>query len=190
MPRSIRGQTSWNEWMAKPTENSPDAKLSLQSGGDDEKEAKVEEAARRPNEMPPAGQSRLRILAAEDSELNQFVLKSMLEYYEYELSFVKNGREAIEAWRASDFDLILMDIQMPVMDGVAAMREIRAIEARRGGAPTPIVALTANAMTHQLEEYKAAGANLYVSKPISESDLLDAISVCMAEPHARVSRND
>lgn len=120
----------------------------------------------------------LRILAAEDSDLNQFVLRSMLEYHKHDLFFVKNGRQALEVWERGGFDLVLMDIQMPVMDGVAAIREIRSAERQQGRGRIPIIALTANAMNHQVEDYVSAGADAHVAKPIIEGDLLDAIAEC------------
>jgi CheY-like chemotaxis protein len=81
----------------------------------------------------------------------------------------------VEAWRAEPWDLILMDIQMPVMDGVAATREIRAIERREGLARTPIVALTANVLPVQQASYGEAGMDQVVPKPIEAEVLFGAI---------------
>ena len=121
----------------------------------------------------------LRILAAEDNAVNQLVLRTLLGQAGLEPVTVANGLEAVEAWQDGAWDLILMDVQMPVMDGVAATREIRAREARTGRAPTPILALTANAMTHQLETYRAAGMDGYVAKPIELSQLFAAIAAAL-----------
>ena len=74
------------------------------------------------------------------------------------------------------YDLILMDIQMPIMDGITAATEIRKAEGATGRRRTPIVALTANALTHQVEEYLAAGMDAHVAKPIEIAKLYDAIS--------------
>ena len=93
-----------------------------------------------------------------------------------EPTIVENGEEALAAWEREDWDLILMDIQMPVMDGQTATREIRAREARTGRTPTPIIALTANAMTHQSESYREAGMNGLVAKPIKIGELFAAIA--------------
>ncbi|HQT54048.1 MAG TPA: ATP-binding protein, partial [Phenylobacterium sp.] len=91
----------------------------------------------------------LRVLAAEDNSVNQLVLKTLLQQVGVEVFVVGDGQQALEAWRAHDWDLILMDVQMPVMDGPSATVAIRADEARSGRARTPIIALTANAMAHQ-----------------------------------------
>jgi CheY-like chemotaxis protein len=86
----------------------------------------------------------------------------------------------VEAWRGGDFDLILMDIQMPVMDGIAAAKAIRAAEAAERRPRTPILALTANALVHQVEEYLAAGMDGHVAKPIEINKLYDAMSRVLA----------
>lgn len=88
---------------------------------------------------------------------------------------VENGRQALEAWRARAFDLIFMDIHMPEMDGREAAAAIRREEAQIGRARTPIVALTANAMSHQAQEYLGIGMDGCVTKPIEASELLQAI---------------
>jgi CheY-like chemotaxis protein len=88
---------------------------------------------------------------------------------------VENGAEAIEAWKSGRWDVILMDIQMPVMDGVTATRQIRAFEAANDRAKTPIIAVTANAMSHQITEYAAAGMDAVVPKPLDAAALFDAI---------------
>jgi signal transduction histidine kinase/ActR/RegA family two-component response regulator len=121
-------------------------------------------------------QGGLRLLAAEDNATNQQVLAAVMESLGIDIHIVPDGQQAVEAWRACPYDLILMDIQMPVMDGIAAAREIRAAERQSGRARTPIVALTANALTHQVEEYLAAGMDGHVAKPIEIAKLYEAIS--------------
>jgi len=91
-------------------------------------------------------------------------------------------RAAVEAWRSGRFDVILMDIQMPVMDGIAAAKAIRAAEKAEKRERTPILALTANALVHQVEEYLAAGMDGHVAKPIEISKLYDAMSRVLSEP--------
>jgi len=121
-------------------------------------------------------QDGLRLLAAEDNATNQQVLAAVMESLGIEIHIVPDGKQAVEAWKDCEYDLILMDIQMPVMDGIAASREIRAAE-RDGGRPrTPILALTANALSHQVEEYMAAGMDGHVAKPIEIAKLYEAIS--------------
>jgi len=118
----------------------------------------------------------LRLLAAEDNPTNQQVLAAVLGSLGIEVHIVPDGKEAVEAWRTGTYDLILMDIQMPVMDGITAAKTIRDSEKAAGRRRTPIVALTANALTHQVEEYLAVGMDAHVAKPIEIAKLYDAIS--------------
>ena len=117
----------------------------------------------------------LRLLAAEDNPTNQLILKTLLQVFDIDVVVVENGRLAVEAWEAGGFDLILMDIQMPDMDGLAATRRIRALETELGRARTPILAVTANVMTHQLDEYQRAGMDGHVAKPIELEALYEAL---------------
>jgi CheY-like chemotaxis protein len=126
-----------------------------------------------PAELAPM---RLRVLAAEDNAVNQLVLKTLLHQLGVEPMVVDNGEAAVEAWANSEWDVILMDVQMPVMDGIAATAEIRALEAERRRRRTPIIALTANAMAHQVEHYLAAGMDGHVAKPIAAVDLFQALA--------------
>jgi signal transduction histidine kinase/FixJ family two-component response regulator len=136
-----------------------------------------EAAAREAATEEPRGEDRdLRLLAAEDNPTNRQVLQAVMDSLGIDIDIVPDGREAVEAWRIGAYDLILMDIQMPVMDGIAAAREIRGVEARERRRRTPIVALTANALTHQIEEYLAAGMDGHVAKPIEIAKLYEAIS--------------
>jgi len=130
-------------------------------------------------EVAGEGLHALRVLAAEDNEVNQLVLKTLLAQIGIEPVVVENGQQAVEAWEAEPWDLILMDVQMPVMDGPTATRAIRAGEAARGLARTPIIALTANAMSHQLAEYTAAGMDGLVAKPIEVSKLWSALELAI-----------
>ncbi len=135
--------------------------------------------------MEPAERP-LRVLAAEDNTVNQLVLKTLLQQIGVELTVVGNGAAAIEAWETEAWDLILMDIQMPVMDGPAAARVIREGERAKGRARTPIIALTANVMSHQLVEYRAAGMDAFVAKPIEIGRLFAALQEVMAGEPAEV----
>jgi signal transduction histidine kinase/AmiR/NasT family two-component response regulator len=135
-------------------------------------------AAPQPQAADPGeeeGQLRIRILAAEDNHTNQLVLKTLLEQLGVTLHVVENGQEAVEAWRDGGWDLVLMDIQMPLMDGLTATRTIRRIEAAEGRIRTPIIAVTANAAASQAAEYVAAGMDGLVPKPIQFAQLLAAI---------------
>jgi two-component system, sensor histidine kinase len=121
----------------------------------------------------------LRVLAAEDIPTNQLVLRTVLESFGVNLTMVDNGREAVEAWGQGDYDIILMDIQMPEMDGVAATLAIRAAEARSGRPRTPIIAVSANAMAHHVKEYLGAGMDGHVAKPIELVKLHTAIEAAI-----------
>ena len=121
----------------------------------------------------------VRILAAEDNALNQKVLAALLEPLGAELTVVSSGAEALEAWRSGEWNMILMDVQMPGMGGVEATRRIRAEEAAQGRAPTPIVAVSGNAMQHQMAEYRVAGMDLHVSKPIQAASLYAAVHAAL-----------
>jgi signal transduction histidine kinase/ActR/RegA family two-component response regulator len=122
----------------------------------------------------------LRILAAEDNLTNQKVLRAVLCPLDIHLTITADGAAAVEAWRTGGFDLILMDIQMPVMDGVEATQAIRAEERQRRAPRIPILALTANAMTYQVEQYLAVGMDGHVSKPIELQRLYVAIENALA----------
>ncbi|MFZ5669193.1 MAG: ATP-binding protein [Pseudomonadota bacterium] len=132
-----------------------------------------------PDAPPPA--LSIRVLAAEDNSVNQLVLKTLLHQIGVEPTLVGDGRAAVDAWATAAWDVILMDVQMPVMDGPDAVREIRAREAASGRRRTPILALTANAMSHQIAEYLAAGMDGHVAKPIEVSRLIEALQAALAD---------
>ena len=122
----------------------------------------------------------LKILAAEDNEINRLVLKQLLSHYECDLTIVEDGNQAINTWKDGAFDLVMMDIQMPLIDGVTAMKEIRRLEKELNRTRTYMVALTANAMTYQVEDYLAAGADGHIAKPIIEKDLAQTLTQAAA----------
>ena len=138
--------------------------------------------------LPLAELARVRVLAAEDNEVNRLVLRTLLAQIGLDPDIVEDGALAVEAWETGDWDVILMDIQMPNLDGVEATRAIRAREAETGRARTPIIGLTANSMSHQIAEYSAAGMDAHVSKPIDAARLFQAIAdQVAAEPQQPVS---
>ena len=118
----------------------------------------------------------LRVLAADDNGTNRLILNAMLTSLGVEVLLVEDGRKAVEAWRPGAFDMLLLDISMPVMDGITALAEIRAREAAEGVSPAPAVAITANALKHQVEEYLAAGFAVHVGKPFRRAGLAAALS--------------
>jgi CheY-like chemotaxis protein/two-component sensor histidine kinase len=124
--------------------------------------------------------ARLRVLAADDNPTNQKVVEAVLAPLNAEVVLVADGAACVEAWKTEHFDIVLMDIHMPVMDGLEAAQAIRALEARDGRPRTPIVAVTANALAHQVEGYLAAGMDGHVAKPIEVTKLYAAIEAAMA----------
>jgi CheY-like chemotaxis protein len=126
----------------------------------------------------------LRILAAEDNPINQLVLQTLLQQVGVDPVMVADGEQALAAWRSQDWDLILMDIQMPVMDGVTASRAIRSEEAAAGRPRTPIIALTANVMRDQVQAYVAAGMDDVVAKPIEVGRLIAAMEGALDDDDA------
>ena len=120
----------------------------------------------------------LKVLLAEDHPINQRVVQLILEPCGADVTVVENGAQAVAALTSQAFDVVLMDMQMPVMDGLAATRAIRALEGE--GRRTPIIMLSANAMaSHRLDALQA-GADLHVAKPVTVASLLDGIGQVMA----------
>ncbi|MBS0334037.1 MAG: response regulator [Proteobacteria bacterium] len=156
------------------------------------------DARRRTAEAPraaaiavPVREAPLRILLAEDHPTNQRVVQLILAPYEAEVVVVENGRDAVEAMTAGAYDLVLMDMQMPVMDGLAATRAIRDAEQAHGrGERTPIIMLSANAMQQHRLDAIDAGADLHLAKPITAAALVAAIAEALTaaaaeEPEAQ-----
>ena len=118
----------------------------------------------------------LRVLLAEDHPINQRVVQLILEPFGMELTTVENGREAVDAFAAETFDLVLMDMQMPIMDGLAATRALRQYEAAHPDRPrSAIVMLSANAMRQHRLDAEAAGADLHLPKPVTAVRLVEGV---------------
>ena len=113
-----------------------------------------------------------RVLLAEDHPTNQKVVCLILAPLGVEIATVGNGAEAVDLFKAEPFDVVLMDLHMPVMDGLTAIGLIRAHEAQGGAEPTPIIALTADALAEHVEATRAAGASFHLSKPIRPAALI------------------
>jgi two-component system, sensor histidine kinase len=122
----------------------------------------------------------LRVLVAEDHEVNQRVISMILDTIGARVTMVENGALAVQAFKDHDHDVILMDTQMPVMDGLTATQTIRALEAASGAVRTPIIAVTANAMSADRSASLAAGSDLHLSKPIRPTALIEALSTVLA----------
>jgi signal transduction histidine kinase/CheY-like chemotaxis protein len=116
----------------------------------------------------------LQVLLAEDNKVNQRVAQRFLERLGHHVTLANDGREAVELWQRQAFDLVLMDVQMPEMDGFEAVATIREAELGRG-TRTPVIALTAHAMSGDRERCLAAGMDGYLTKPVKLAQLVDAI---------------
>jgi CheY-like chemotaxis protein len=124
------------------------------------------------------GHRPLRILLAEDNIVNRTLIVRLLQKRGHQLVIAENGREALEAHARETFDAVLMDVQMPEMDGFEATAEIRKHELV-SGKHLPIIALTAHAMTGDRERCLAAGMDGYLTKPISPVELYDALDAAV-----------
>jgi CheY-like chemotaxis protein len=131
--------------------------------------------------MPDAEHGPMRVLLADDHPTNRKVVELILQPLGVELVSVEDGRQAVEAYSASAFDVVLMDMQMPVMDGLAATRAIRELEHETGRRRTPLFMLTANALAEHLELSRRAGADRHLSKPITAEKLIKALLEAGAE---------
>ena len=127
-------------------------------------------AERAPIPQPQRAGSGLNILLAEDNKINQRFATALLTKAGHRVTVAENGHQAVDAARHSDFDVILMDIQMPDLDGIGAAREIRELPAPKNR--VPIIAHTAHAMSGARAEYLAAGMDDYVTKPVRPEILL------------------
>ena len=131
-----------------------------------------------PDPIDPASPSEtLHVLVAEDHPVNRKVVGLLLQSMGHQVSFAEDGQQALTQASQTDFDLVLMDIHMPVMDGLSSARHIRALPGARG--QVPIVALTADVMNDAAEQAKAAGMNAFLSKPLQKTQLQDVM------PHKR-----
>jgi two-component system, sensor histidine kinase and response regulator len=131
-------------------------------------------------------QRSLHILFADDSPDNRALIKAYMKSSSYLIEFAENGKEAISKFKASRYDVVFMDIQMPIVDGYTAVEEIRRWENRMNRSPTPVVALTASADAETMRRTKEAGCDLHISKPLKKVTLLAAISQCVAHPQSGV----
>lgn len=137
-----------------------------------------------PNKKTVSARDRVRILVAEDNDVNQIVFEQILEGIGVDFRIVANGQEAVAAWRAAPPDLILMDVSMPVMNGLQAAQAIRDAEANEADttARVPVIAVTAHAMTGDRERCLAAGMDDYLSKPVSPEKLEAIIQKWVGSP--------
>ena len=138
--------------------------------------AEAEMATPPPRATPQPSAEGVRILVVDDDPTNRLVLQALLTEFGLDSDAAVNGLEAIAAWEAQEWDAILMDVQMPELDGLDATRAIRAGEASRSRPRTPIIAITAAVLSHETDTYRAAGMDDVVSKPVDVHQLLDSLS--------------
>jgi CheY-like chemotaxis protein len=136
-------------------------------------------AVEAPVAEPQAAERSIHVLVVDDNATNRMVAQALCEMFDCTCEAACDGAEAVEIARAGRFDLILMDIKMPVMDGVAATRAIRGLEGP--ASLVPIIALTANAEPEDAEGYLAAGMNGVVEKPMKPEHLLAALQQALSE---------
>jgi len=135
-----------------------------------------------PPALPSSDDGNLRVLVAEDNPVNRKVLEALLAIHgDVDPVFAENGALALEALEAQAFDAALIDIRMPVLDGLSVARRTRAREARRGAAPIPMIACSANVLPDQIAEYDAAGFDRHLPKPISLANLTDCLDWIRAQ---------
>jgi len=117
----------------------------------------------------------MKVLLAEDSATNRFLIEAYLKNTPYQLVSAENGESAVQKFVSGEYDLILMDMQMPVMDGYTATRMIRQLELEKGLEATPIIALTAHALAEDAQKSMEAGCNIHLTKPVKKAELLEAM---------------
>jgi len=161
------GEYLADTYMVKPVRRED---LFWSIGGVLEKREPTETSADKPQEQLP-----LKILLAEDSPDNRMLIRAFLKSTSHTLIHAENGEEALREFAAQKPDLVLMDIQMPVMDGYTATREIREKERAEGLVPTPIIALTAHVLDTDLEKAREAGCDEHMGKPVKKQKLLDLL---------------
>ena len=141
--------------------------------------AAVADKERAVSDEPTPG-TRHTVLLVEDNPDNRLLIMAYLKREPYDVDEAENGQIALEMFKRKSYDLVLMDVQMPVMDGHAATREIRAIEASNGAATVPVIALTAHAIKEDMDKSLAAGCTAHLTKPIKKKTLLAALSEHLA----------
>lgn len=124
----------------------------------------------------------LRLLIVDDAADNRLLVQTFLRDTPWQTDLAENGQQALQLWERQHYDLILMDIQMPEMDGLVATREIRRREREAGKSPVPIIALTAHALSSARAQSREAGCDLHVTKPVRRAELIQMIQSLVQRP--------
>jgi len=172
---SKRGAEGDVAWQPFPVKDDQEKEVAQPAAPSREIKAAAGMMEKKPGQGPP-DQRPLRILLVEDSEDNRFLMIAYFKHTPYEVDIAENGRIAVEKFKAREYDLVLMDMQMPVMDGYTATRIIRSWEDAQGRRRTPIIALTAFALKEDEEKSLAAGCDSHLNKPIKKVKLLETIT--------------
>jgi two-component system sensor histidine kinase/response regulator len=130
---------------------------------------------------PANGASPIRILVAEDSPDNRLVIAAYLRLEPYQIEFAKDGQEAVQKFTSGQYEIVLMDVQMPKLDGLAATRLMREWEKDQGRLPIPIIALSASVLGEDVHKAIEAGCNVHVAKPVKKAVLLQVIRQWLAD---------
>jgi PAS domain S-box-containing protein len=138
----------------------------------------------KPEPAADAGLPQRRVLVAEDSPDNRMVISAFLRGQPFQIDFADNGQVAVDLFRTNLYDLVLMDLQMPVLDGLAATRLIRQWETEHGRQRTPVIALTASVLEDDVRKAEAAGCDSHLGKPVKKQTLIDAVRNAAPMPHA------
>lgn len=135
--------------------------------------------------MNEVGKTGKRILVAEDSQINQMFAEKLLTNFGFTVTIAENGAVAVSEYQSGDYDLILMDIQMPEMDGFEATAQIRQYDRDNGRSPITIIAMTANDKDEDRQKCLAAGMDDYLAKPVRKKILQD-----MLEKHLKITLDE
>ncbi len=169
-------QAGISGYLVKPVKKSALKELIMRALGIEGTPAALTPKVQSPEALPP-----LRLLLVEDAENNRMLMRSYLKQTPFTVDEAENGQVALDKFRTGLYDVVLMDMQMPVMDGYTATREIRQWERETGAKPTPVLALTAHVFKDDLEQSLAAGCNAHLTKPIRKGALLEAILAHVAK---------
>lgn len=116
-----------------------------------------------------------KILVAEDSSVIQNITRKVLQFQNYEIISVKNGKQVLEQLEKDNFDALLLDINMPVMDGMECAKKVRSLDDKKK-ATIPIIAITGNAKNYSMDDFKAVGIDEYLPKPLNFDNLVNTVN--------------